>query len=279
LIYRGVRVTENRVDMMPRGDIMREQFQPAIEALQSDLADLERQVAETKQVINRLCARAGIDLLYPDTAQTATTSVGALRPDSFYGKSITTAAREYLDMRRAAGLGPATPREIYEALVKGGYTFETKDETNAIIGVRATIRKSSAIFHRLPNGTYGLLSWYPNARATKSLDEDEPSKPKGKSQKAKNSRARKTKEKPPRQHEAKEASPKDSKAGRIRSALAKFLADGPKERAEMLIYLKGQDLMGHEQNPAANLSAYLSRWRDLVEHADDGKWQLVSTKA
>src|ERR1700733_3866245 len=91
--------------MTLRGDVMREQFQPAIEALQSDLADLERQVTETKQVINRLCVRAGIDPLYPDATATSTNTVGALRPDSFYGKSITTAAREYLDMRRAAGLG------------------------------------------------------------------------------------------------------------------------------------------------------------------------------
>ncbi len=255
---------------------MREQFQPAIEALQSDLADLERQVAETKQVINRLCTRAGMEQLYPDASPTAGATVGALRPDSFYGKSITTAAREYLDMRRAAGLGPATPREIYEALVKGGYTFETKDETNAIIGVRATIRKSSAIFHRLPNGTYGLLGWYPNARASKSDDDDgEQARPRVKTQRIKKSRIQKRKKKTGREDEAREPGAKDSKAGSIRRALAKFLADGPKDRAEMLEHLKEQGLMGHEQNPAANLSAYLSRWRDLVEHAAGGKWQLV----
>jgi hypothetical protein len=204
--------------------------------------------------------------------------VGALRPDSFYGKSITTAAREYLDMRRAAGLGPATPREIYEALVKGGYTFETKDETNAIIGVRATIRKSSSIFHRLPNGTYGLLGWYPNARASKSDDEIDETRPKPKAHKVKKSRARKIKEKGAPQKEGTASNSKDSKAGRIRVELAKFLADGPKDRAEILKHLKEQELMGHEQNPAANLSAYLSRWRDLVEHADGGKWQLIGAK-
>jgi len=35
-------------------------FQPAIDALQADLAELERQAAQTKQLIDALCARAGI---------------------------------------------------------------------------------------------------------------------------------------------------------------------------------------------------------------------------
>ncbi len=152
---------------------MREEFEPAIKALQGDLAELERQAFETKQVINRLCTRAGMEPLYPDATLAASPSMGTLRSDSFYGKAITTAAREYLEMRRSAALGPATPREVYEALAKGGYTFDTAEEVHAIISVRSTLRKNSGIFHKLPNGTYGLLSRYPKAKAARNEEDEE----------------------------------------------------------------------------------------------------------
>jgi hypothetical protein len=144
---------------------MREQFLPAIEALQKDLIEQERKVAETKSTINRLCELAGQDPIYADIQNgTSSHTLSALQADTFYGKVITTAAREYLEMRKAAGLGPASPREIYEALKQGGFKFDTKIQNNAITGVRNTLRKASAIFHRLPNNEYGLLKWYPRAK-------------------------------------------------------------------------------------------------------------------
>jgi len=144
---------------------MREQFLPAIEALQQDLLEQERKVAETKSTINRLCELAGQDPIYADVQNGGSShTLIALQADTFYGKVITTAAREYLEMRKAAGLGPASPREIYEALKQGGFKFDTKIENNAIMGVRNTLRKASAIFHRLPNNEYGLLKWYPRAK-------------------------------------------------------------------------------------------------------------------
>jgi hypothetical protein len=274
---------------------MPEQQNAAIAELQSYLADLERQAAETKQVINGLCKRAGMDPLYPDTAQATSAAVGALRSDSFYGKPMTSAAREYLEMRRAAGLGPATPREIFEALEKGGYTFETKDETTAIISVRGTIRKSSSIFHRLPNGAYGLLSWYPAARPNKDDDEDNARPPARRARKQKAARttgskaqakaksstkgAPKTTKAEPREAVMNAEPEAATKAERIREELKLFLANGPKERSKILEHMKAQGLLGHEKDPAANLSAYLSRWRDLVVSAKGGKWELVEPAA
>lgn len=252
---------------------MREEFTPAIEALQKDLADLERQVAETKQVINRLCARAGTEPLYPDVMVPTSPSIGLLRSDSFYGKPITTAAREYLEMRRAAGLGPATPREIYEALEKGGYTFDTKNVNTAIVSVRNTIRKSSSIFHRLPNGAYGLLNWYDRPIKSDGADASSKRGPRTRSVKRKKGAASKIR---PRGLSGGGARGKeDSKAGRIRAELKAFLAEGPKTQPEILGRLKAAQLMGTEKHPAANLSAYLSRWRDLVAPSSDGKWALV----
>jgi hypothetical protein len=153
---------------------MREEFKPAIAALQSDLQDIEKKAAETKRAINRLCELAGAPPMYAVTdTDSSRPSVTTLRNDQFYGKVMNTAAREYLEMRKAANLGPATPREIYEALVTGGFKFDTKIETNAITGLRQILRKNSSIFHRLPHGAYGLLAWYPNAKAVKPDDDDD----------------------------------------------------------------------------------------------------------
>jgi hypothetical protein len=164
---------------------MREQFLPAIEALQKDLTEQERKVAETKGTINRLCELAGRPMLYPDVStEGSPQTLSSIQADTFYGKVITTAAREYLEMRKNAGLGPTSPREIYEALKQGGFKFDTKSEINAITGVRATLRKASAIFHRLPNNEYGLLKWYPRAK-------DEGAKKTAKKSKAKRGRPRK----------------------------------------------------------------------------------------
>ncbi len=156
---------------------MREEFRPAIDALLKDIADQERKLTESKSMVNRLCEHAGAPRMFDEVSDAGSTpALAAIRADTFYGKVITTAAREYLQMRKAAGLGPATPRDIYENLKKGGFAFDTKIESNAITGVRNTLRKNSSIFHKLPNGEYGLLSWYPRAKAAKSPSQaDEPS--------------------------------------------------------------------------------------------------------
>ena len=157
---------------------MKTEFLAVIEALQKELREDEKKVADTKAMINRLCALAGGEAMYPDVANSPDRpSLAARRADQFYGKVLHTAAREYLEMRHAANLGPATPREIYSALIEGGFAFETRNETHAISGLRATLRKNSSIFHRLPNGQYGLLSWYPNAKTTKLDVDQEESQP------------------------------------------------------------------------------------------------------
>ena len=70
-----------------------------------------------------------------------------------------------MERRKSSGLGAATLTEIFTAVQGGGYKFDTKSDENAKIGVGNALRKTSSIFHRLPNGQYGLLSWYPNAKA------------------------------------------------------------------------------------------------------------------
>lgn len=153
---------------------MSEAFAPAIAALQSDLADAERKVRELKSTINVLCKHAGVAELYTNIeAENSGPSITSIRADTFYGKVINTAAREYLEMRKAAGLGPATPREIYDAMVAGGFQFETKSDQVALVSLRSNLRKNSKTFHKLPNGQYGLLSWYPNAKSAKPSGDDD----------------------------------------------------------------------------------------------------------
>jgi hypothetical protein len=139
---------------------VKEQLEPAIAALQQQLTAQEQKVIETKTLINRLCEAAGMPPAYADVGAVSGPSITAIRGDTFYGKVLTTAAREYLQMRKGANLGPTSVRDIYENLKKGGYPFETEDDNNAMTGIRQVLRKNSGIFHRLPNGEWGLTGWY-----------------------------------------------------------------------------------------------------------------------
>lgn len=158
------------------------EFDAAINKLNDDIAEKENEVRELKRTVNRLSRYAGRADPYPDAdeAATASRSVGSIRPDQFYGQPLASAIREYLEMRRNSGLGAAKVREIFDALKQGGFKFETKDDTNAERGLRQSLTKNSVTFHKLPNNTYGLLEWYPNAKParaseTKSADGQQPS--------------------------------------------------------------------------------------------------------
>jgi hypothetical protein len=156
---------------------MKEAFAPAIAALQADLADLDARAREIKVAINVLCKHAGADELYPNLADAnGNRSVASIKADTFYGKPMGTAAREYLEMRKSTGSGPAQSRDIYDALVLGGFQFDTANPTNAQISLGNMLRKNTKMFHRLPNGQYGLLSWYPTAKAqpTKTAADSRP---------------------------------------------------------------------------------------------------------
>jgi hypothetical protein len=135
-----------------------------IEVLTKRVVGKEEEANKLKKLVNELCAEAAIAARYPNIVE-AGVSIGAIRPDQYYGQPLTAAIRSYLEQRKASGLGAAALTEIYSAIRDGGYKFETKSEDIAQISVGNTLRKSSSIFHRLPNGQYGLLTWYPSAKA------------------------------------------------------------------------------------------------------------------
>ena len=149
-------------------------FHAAINELEKDIVALERKRNGLIDAVNVLREKAGLPPREPigpngDGSGAATSAGGAtstLRSDQFYGKRMGAAARAYLEMRKASGEGPAKPRAIYEALVAGGYEFRGKGETNQMVVLRTTLRKSP-MFHKLPNGLWGLTEWYPSVKAAK----------------------------------------------------------------------------------------------------------------
>lgn len=153
---------------LPTGDIDR-----SIQRLLARIEEYEQKAASLKSAVNVLCEEAGQPALFPEgNAGGSRTGQGAsilskIKDDTFYGRKQQTAIREYLEMRKAQGLGPAKPREIFDALKAGGYQFETKDDGVGLVSMRALLRKRTHIFHKLPNGSYGMTAWYPDAKAAK----------------------------------------------------------------------------------------------------------------
>ena len=150
---------------------MEEHLQKTLDQAKRKLAEQEAAVLATKRLINQLCAFGAMPPMYAesDLDATSTAGLGAIQSDTFYGKSATTAVREYLEMRRSSGLGAASFEEIITALKTGGFDFSTLS-TNSTVAERAvsiTMGKNSSIFHKLPNGNWGLLAWYPEAKERK----------------------------------------------------------------------------------------------------------------
>ena len=155
-------------------------LQPAIDVLEQDLADLERQANALLTSINVLRAKAGLPPRPGGWSNGAADKDGRpanstplkLHSDSFTGKKLASAVREYLAMRRASGHdAPATSREIFDALKQGGFASGAKDESTALVVLRTMLRKNTITFAKLQNGKYGLRSWYPNLKQPKVSSE------------------------------------------------------------------------------------------------------------
>jgi hypothetical protein len=156
-------------------------FQPAIEALEKDYADLERQANGLLHTINLLREKAGLPPRPGAWNPTGSISGSAptghgsvkLHSDSFTGKKLGSAAREYLEMRKqSGGDAPATSREIFYALKEGGFVSGAKDDATAMVVLRTMLRKNTVMFAKLQNGKYGLRSWYPNLKVAKEASAD-----------------------------------------------------------------------------------------------------------
>jgi hypothetical protein len=162
-------------------------IQSMIEDLEKDLAEAERHANDLRGAIGVLRTKAGLPPR-PDGGghgRSAPTSAPShisapagtptvIKHDTFFNKKMGSAARIFLEMRyeTAKGTSPAKPREIFDALKQGGFVFDTKDDTVAMVSLRSTLRKNTQMFQKLPNGTYGLRSWYPGSKPPRSRPAD-----------------------------------------------------------------------------------------------------------
>src|SRR5438093_7443937 len=101
-------------------DVMND-AQQTIEFLAGKVTAKEKEIYDLKRFINGLCNEIGEQARYPNIAEPGDTSDGTLRRDQFYGQTLTGAARNYLEMRKARGA--ASFGEIFKAVREGGYKF------------------------------------------------------------------------------------------------------------------------------------------------------------
>lgn len=147
------------------------------EELTPAIHHLEQKVTALISALNVLRAEAGMPPYSPspnDRGDKPLSSSLDIKSDTFFGKRQHTAIREYLEMRKASGDGPARPREIYEALLAGGVKFESDDAQKALVALRAMLRRRTAAFIKVgDSGAYGLRSWYPDAKPQKAKSASE----------------------------------------------------------------------------------------------------------
>lgn len=149
-------------------------FQTVLAKFEQELHKHELEVARIKRTINDLCRMAGDQPRFADSEidPVSGSGGGVIRSDDYYGQPLATAVRMILERRRSAGQGATTVSQLYDDLVTGGYKFDTKDANNAKRGLRISLTKNP-IFHRVPNGSYGMKEWYPNAKPENHSQEEE----------------------------------------------------------------------------------------------------------
>jgi hypothetical protein len=149
----------------------------AIEVLMAQLAEQVQEVSETKKTINSLRRRIGQEPLFPDVSPEQLGGSSVIRPDQYYGRPLATAVQEFLAMRKQA----CQPDEIIRALDQGAFDFRSLGwkESDRLRAMAISLSKNNTVFHRLPNGTFGLLAWYPeviNRKAKEKRQADAESK-------------------------------------------------------------------------------------------------------
>ena len=167
---------------------MASRFDDAIAELIREIEDKEREVLEIKRTVNLLRSRDGLPAIYADEELAASSPRGlGIAPDQFYGKSPTTAARMFLEAKGQAAL----PDEIAAALERGSFDFAAQGwgKGNWARNLAISMSKNSGIFHRLPNGYYGLTKWYDLKRPRPAPVEPGPPEDEGEEEEAASSDA------------------------------------------------------------------------------------------
>jgi hypothetical protein len=142
-------------------------FQKAIEDAKAILEQKEAEVRKLKRTINGMAEMAGLEPIYPDEEPKPAAlnrRNAPIRPDEFFGRPPTTAAREFLEKVAE----PRDAEDILAALTEGGFDFQAqnwKDEKLRLKNLAISLSKNSQIFVRLPSGPFALVKWYPELKA------------------------------------------------------------------------------------------------------------------
>ena len=143
-------------------------FLSVIAKFEEELRHHEAETRRIKRTINDLCRMSGQGARYAD-AEIDRESRSSVKTDEYYGQPMATAVRMVLERNRAVR-GALVVNEIYEELIAGGFKFDTKNVENAKRSLRISLGKNP-IFHHLPNGSYGMTEWYPNAKRETGAEE------------------------------------------------------------------------------------------------------------
>ena len=133
----------------------------AARILSERLPHREAAVVQMRTAID--CIKQEIDKTIHPHAQLAelkSAQTIRIRRDLFFGMRLSTAVQKYLQMR-----GEATdPDEILRVLREGGFTTHSlgSSEDEQLANLTSTLWKNAKTFHRLPNGAFGLVTWYAN---------------------------------------------------------------------------------------------------------------------
>lgn len=151
---------------------MSDRLSGAVEELEIQLQEQLQEVSNTKKLINSLLKRTGQPPRYLDTS---VETAGPIRKDVYYGKPLATAIQMVLERMG----GAATAADILKALEEGAFDFRPLKWTDAmrLRNLAISMAKNTKAFHKLPNGTFGLVPWYDAAtiNASKREKEEKPS--------------------------------------------------------------------------------------------------------
>jgi hypothetical protein len=139
----------------------KEKLTAAIDVMMVQLEDQLQEVADTKKAINQLRKRLGEPPAFDDVAEPLRAGA-AIRRDQYYGQPLATAVQHVLERRNEA----CDLAEILSELERGAFDFKAagwkdNDRTRALA---ISLSKNTQTFNRLPNGSFGLLSWYPEVQ-------------------------------------------------------------------------------------------------------------------
>ncbi len=139
-------------------------YMNAVTELNKDIKELQEAINKKKQAVNVMYESMGEQPLYEIEGEEKINNI--IRADQFYGRPFAVVVAEYLKIRKQA----CNAQEITDGLRKGGYDFPWKTDDHLRM-VAISLSKNSQSFHKLPNSTFGLLSWYPNIKKKNRSEE------------------------------------------------------------------------------------------------------------